>query len=69
VNPSGFISRCIRVPLAVVALALAAATLRGAPTDEWATSLREQISTLEGVVNATKDESEKARLDEKLQRL
>jgi small-conductance mechanosensitive channel len=52
-----------------VALALAAAALRGAPTDEWATSLREQISTLEGVVNATKDESEKARLDEKLQRL
>jgi small-conductance mechanosensitive channel len=69
VNPSGFILWCIRVSIAGAALALAAATARGVPTDEWAASLRDQISALEGVVEATKNAPEKARLEEKLQRL
>lgn len=68
-NPSGFISRCIRLCVFFVGFAVVAIGAFGAATDERAANLREKISTLEGVVSATKNAAEKSRLDESLQRL
>lgn len=68
VHPSGcnFWGRGLR--LLFVGLALASAVLRSAEPSERVTYLKEQITTLEGVVNATKTPAEKAKLDETLQR-
>jgi hypothetical protein len=67
VKPSGFISPrgCVRF---FAGLMMVSAAAFGAAADDRAAYLREQIGTLEGVVNATKTPAEKARLDEPLER-
>lgn len=57
------------VLLLTLSFGLAASPARADRDDERIVNLRNDISALEGVVNQTKSESEKARLDTKLQRL
>lgn len=67
-NPSGSSSWYCCARLLLAGLTLASAAVFAAEANDRATYLREQITTLEGVVNATKAPAEKARLDETLQR-
>lgn len=69
-NPFGFIPLRIRAYVLGVVLALSAALALAAPADEERSiNLREKITTLEGVVEATKTPAEKARLTDQLERL
>ncbi len=62
-------SRILRVVLCLFLSGFTAAGLHAARDDERVARLNDQIKTLESVVNGTKNEGEKARLDTKLQRL
>lgn len=69
-NPSGFIPLRARACVLLAVLACSAAVALAAPADEERSiNLREKITTLEGVVEATKTPAEKARLTDQLERL
>ncbi|HEX2852995.1 MAG TPA: mechanosensitive ion channel domain-containing protein [Opitutaceae bacterium] len=62
-------SSCRALLCMIAAGAMLASATVFAAVDERATNLREKITTLETVVNSTKNASEKGRLEETLQRL